>query len=60
MLETKDFATGCLTILLCVILLPLFFLVFKLTLILAQRCPVIKLHSKETIKKHNILSSGRY
>lgn len=35
MLETKDFATGCLTILLCAILIPLFFLVFKLTLVLA-------------------------
>ena len=35
MLETKDFATGCLTILLCLILVPLFFLVFKLTLFLA-------------------------
>ena len=35
MLETKDFATGCLTILLCAILLPLFLLVFKLTLVLA-------------------------
>jgi len=35
MLEPKDFATGCLTILLCVVLVPLFFLVFKLTLIFA-------------------------
>jgi len=35
MLEAKDFATGCLTILLCVVLVPLFFLVFKMTLILA-------------------------
>ena len=35
MLEAKDFATGCLTILLCVILIPLFFLVFKLTLLFA-------------------------
>lgn len=35
MLETKDFATGCLTILLCAVLVPLFFLVFKLTLFLA-------------------------
>ena len=35
MLETKDFATGCLTIILCVILVPLFFLVFKLTLVFA-------------------------
>src|SRR5271169_4978927 len=26
----------------------------------SQHCPVSKLHSKETIKKHNILSSGRY
>lgn len=32
MLEAKDFATGCLTILLCAILIPLFFLVLKLTL----------------------------
>jgi hypothetical protein len=30
--ELMDFATGCLTILLCVLLVPLFFLVFKLTL----------------------------
>jgi len=35
MLETKDFATGCLTLLLCAVLIPLFFLVFKLTLVLA-------------------------
>jgi hypothetical protein len=35
MLETRDFATGCLTIILCVVLFPLFFLVFKLTLIFA-------------------------
>jgi hypothetical protein len=35
MLETKDFATGCLTIILCAILIPLFFFVFKLTLIFA-------------------------
>jgi hypothetical protein len=35
MLETKDFATGCLTIILCVVLVPLFFLVFKLTLVFA-------------------------
>ena len=35
MLEPKDFATGCLTILLCAVLVPLFFLVFKLTLIFA-------------------------
>jgi hypothetical protein len=35
MLEPRDFATGCLTILLCVILVPLFFLVFKLTLFFA-------------------------
>jgi len=35
MLEAKDFATGCLTITLCVVLFPLFFLVFKFTLVLA-------------------------
>ncbi len=35
MLEAKDFATGCLTILVCIVLAPLFFLVFKLTLFLA-------------------------
>ncbi len=35
MLEAKDFATGCLAILVCVVLVPLFFLVFKLTLFLA-------------------------
>ncbi len=34
-LETKDFATGCLTILVCIILAPILFLVFKLTLFLA-------------------------
>ena len=34
-LETKDFATGCLTILVCIVLAPLLFLVFKLTLFLA-------------------------
>ena len=36
MLELMDFATGCLTILLCVLLVPLFFLVFKLTLLPRQ------------------------
>ena len=35
MLETKDFATGCLTMILCVVLFPLFFLIFKLTLFVA-------------------------
>jgi len=35
MLEAKDFATGCLTIILCAMLIPLFFLVFKLTLFFA-------------------------
>lgn len=35
MLETKDFATGCLTLTVCVVLIPLFFLVFKLTLFFA-------------------------
>jgi len=35
MLETKDFATGCLTIILCIVLVPLFFLFFKLTLFFA-------------------------
>lgn len=35
MLETRDFATGCLTIIVCALLFPLFFLVFKLTLFLA-------------------------
>ena len=35
MLETKDFATGCLTLIVCVVLIPLFFLVFKLTLFFA-------------------------
>ena len=35
MLEPKDFATGCLTILVCALLVPLFLLVFKLTLFLA-------------------------
>src|SRR5512143_814492 len=35
MLEAKDFATGCLTILLCALLLPLFYVVFKLSLFFA-------------------------
>lgn len=35
MLEAKDFATGCLSIIVCAVLIPLFFLVFKLTLFLA-------------------------
>jgi len=35
MMEAKDFATGCLTIIACVILIPLFLVVFKLTLIFA-------------------------
>jgi hypothetical protein len=35
MLETKDFATGCLTLIVCTVLIPLFFLVFKLTLFFA-------------------------
>jgi hypothetical protein len=35
MLEAKDFATGCLSIIVCAVLIPLFFLVFKLTLVLA-------------------------
>ena len=35
MLEPKDFATGCATIILCALLLPLFYVVFKLTLFLA-------------------------
>lgn len=35
MLEAKDFATGCLTLIVCVVLIPLFFFVFKLTLFIA-------------------------
>jgi hypothetical protein len=35
MMETKDFATGCLTLIVCVILIPLFLFVFKLTLFFA-------------------------
>ena len=35
MLDKNDFATGCLTILVCVLLLPLFFFIFKLTLAIA-------------------------
>ena len=35
MVETKDFATGCLTLLLCALLLPLFYVVLKLTLFVA-------------------------
>jgi len=35
MIEAKDFATGCLTVIVCVALIPLFFLVFKLTLLFA-------------------------
>jgi hypothetical protein len=41
MLETKDFAAGCLTILLCAVLIPLFLLVFKLTLYLAVLLAII-------------------
>ena len=35
MLEPKDFATGCLTVILCVVLIPVIYLVFKLTLLIA-------------------------
>jgi hypothetical protein len=35
MLEAKDFATGCLTVMVGIVLVPLFFLVFKLTLFIA-------------------------
>ena len=41
MLEAKDFATGCLTIIVCAVLIPLFFLVFKLTLIFAVFLAII-------------------
>jgi hypothetical protein len=35
MLDAKDFATGCLTIIVCAVLIPVMFLVFKLALIIA-------------------------
>jgi len=35
MLEAKDFITGCLTIIACAVLIPLIYLVFKLTLFIA-------------------------
>jgi hypothetical protein len=35
MLESKDFATGCLTLIVCAILVPLFIVAFKLTLLFA-------------------------
>jgi len=35
MIEAKDFATGCLTLIVCAALIPLFLLVFKLTLLFA-------------------------
>ena len=35
MLEVKDFATGCLTVIACAVLIPIMFLVFKLTLFIA-------------------------
>ncbi len=35
MLEAKDFATGCLTLVVCIVLIPLFLFVFKLTLFFA-------------------------
>lgn len=41
MLEAKDFATGCLSILVCAVLVPLFFLVFKLTLFLAVLLAIV-------------------
>jgi hypothetical protein len=34
-METKDFATGCLTLIVCLVLIPLFFLVLKLTFLVA-------------------------
>ncbi len=35
MLEPRDFATGCLTVILCIVLIPVIYLVFKLTLLIA-------------------------
>jgi hypothetical protein len=35
MLEAKDFATGCLTIIVCAVLIPVMYVVFKLTLLIA-------------------------
>jgi hypothetical protein len=35
MLEAKDFATGCLTIIVCAFLIPVMYVVFKLTLLIA-------------------------
>jgi hypothetical protein len=35
MIEPKDFAVGCLTIILCAILIPLLYIIFKLSLLIA-------------------------
>jgi hypothetical protein len=35
MLEAKDFATGCLTVIVCAVLIPVMYVVFKLTLFIA-------------------------
>lgn len=35
MLEAKDFATGCLTIIVCAVIIPVMYVVFKLTLFIA-------------------------
>ena len=35
MLEAKDFATGCLIIIVCSVLIPVMYVVFKLTLFIA-------------------------
>ncbi len=35
MLDAKDFATGCLTIIVCAVLIPFIYMVLKLTLFIA-------------------------
>lgn len=41
MIEPKDFAVGCLTIILCAILIPLLYIVFKLSLLIAIPLAII-------------------
>jgi len=41
MLETKYFATGCLTVIICLVLIPLFLLVFRLTRVIAIPLAII-------------------
>jgi len=41
MIGPKDFAIGCLTIILCAILIPLLYIVFKLSLLIAIPLAII-------------------